>query len=53
MDDQPVLPEHHSASSAAARVALHQLLQRLAHRFWLHACGQQDGRALDALLPGQ
>jgi hypothetical protein len=29
MDDQPALPEHYLASPAAARVALHQLIQRL------------------------
>ena len=29
MDDQPALPEHYPANPAAARVALHQLVQRL------------------------
>ena len=29
MDDQSALPEHYPASPAAARVALHQLIQRL------------------------
>ena len=29
MDDQPVTPEPHPASPAAARAALHQLIERL------------------------
>jgi hypothetical protein len=29
MDDQPATPEPHPASPAAARVALHQLIERL------------------------
>ena len=42
MDDQPTLSEHHLANPAAARVALHQLVQRLTDEevtaFWRLVC---------------
>jgi hypothetical protein len=42
MDDHPALPEHHPANPAAARVALHQLVQCLtdeeAIAFWRLVC---------------
>jgi hypothetical protein len=42
MDDQPVTPEPHPASAAAARAALHQLIERLTDEevtaFWRLVC---------------